>query len=1349
MSSVSAQLALLITHSNEFLFSNHYLGRRLPTRREWKEIEADLVFDELRARWAELDPNGLNEAQTEDWWIKPVLKVLGHHYSVQVSIDTPRNVRQPDYVLARTEEASRELRGVLGEAELTDALAVADAKKWGRNLDVRGTDDSKISDVPSLQIDFYLRYSGIKWGVLTNGKQWRLYHRKTSHKLEVFYEVDLPALLEQNDKEAFKYFYLFFRREAFIGSSSFLDLVLEESKAYEHGVSEDLQTQVYDALMSVSRGFFELGSNELKPDVKTLKTVHDNSLIVLYRLLFLLFAESRGLLPMDNRVYREDYSLEQIKKAVQRSGGGTVGIAGGTKWWQALSDLWRFVDKGEEALEVPPYNGGLFNPEKHPFLEKHRVGDRHLAEAIDLLARAVDEETGEREFVDYRDLEVRHLGSIYEGLLEYKLVHAVEALKIDKGTYVPAETDDVVDVPAGQVYLITDKGDRKTTGSYYTPDYIVQYIVERTVGPILDELREEHTNGEGALEERETLVEKVLRVNVLDPAMGSGHFLVDVIDFIGRFLVEASPDKEGDDAETELAYWRRRVAQACVYGVDLNPLAVELAKLSLWLRTVAKDKPLSFLDHHLRCGNSLVGLDVDDLPSEQERKNLQKRRKAKKTRDRNKGQVSWLGSTTFQQSMSSARSLMDQIEAIAGDKLEQVQEAADLYEELVEEHTKAPRLVADMVLAQRFGLDINKKFFKEMLPRLRDGSWKSVPKYRNTVGEAEVIAGELGFFHWELEFPEVFFAEEGELAGEQAGFDVVVGNPPYVRMERFKKLKDYLRNEYEVYDTRADLFAYFIERSLDLCRVRGEYGVIISNKWLRAKYGKKVRQYLLERARLQELVDFKDLPVFGAVTYPLILIALKEEGLVEGSFTAVNIPHLPTSSLSALVEEHSTTVPQKNLSASVWSLEDPLEQLLVERLMKDFPTLKEIVAADVCMGVKSGLNEAFIIDRNTRDLLIARDPSSQEIIKQVLVGRETGRYQLSSESQYLIYTKHDVVIADYPAVHQYLEQFKTRLEQRATNQKWFELQQPQEAYESFFEGKKILFPDIAEGAEFYRDSDGYFMTTTVNFVPSDDWFLLGLLNSRVSNFFLLATAATYRGGYIRLKRQYVEALPVPRVPALKSEAAVKRQEVAGAAERMQILFSQRQKLQRALNPFKYLNRGAEVAKLPDVFRSEIKFSDQVFDLGTVHHDVDGLALEYYQGAWLLKALLKKRDPESDWADWIKDGNEIVREWVAVYRFENMDERKSVYYQKAFEVLSEFDRVGAFPGGKTRTTKKKMELINIPSFDQEVELDALLELTKELIAIEVQIKKTDDLINRLVYQLYSLTDEEIAVVEEGG
>ncbi|MBI1882536.1 MAG: hypothetical protein HYR94_30550, partial [Chloroflexi bacterium] len=295
----------LHTHRNHYLFADYYLDNRVMDQPDWPTGETTTVLAELTRLWTAFSPHHDNEPQTEEEWIRPVLKALGHTFNVQVPLKTPFGVRKPDYMLYPDEAARQDAKaksGAFDSQELRPtALAVADAKAWERNLDqtlaVKALHKGlNISENPSLQIYVYVQHSGLPWGILTNGRQWRLVHRDTAEKLDVYYEVDLPALLDQGNAAAFNYFYLFFRREAFIdrpGAPAWLNRVLEQSRAYARGVSDTLKDQVYEALRCLAQGFLDFPANRLDPDPATLKASYDNSLIVLYRLLFILYAEAR------------------------------------------------------------------------------------------------------------------------------------------------------------------------------------------------------------------------------------------------------------------------------------------------------------------------------------------------------------------------------------------------------------------------------------------------------------------------------------------------------------------------------------------------------------------------------------------------------------------------------------------------------------------------------------------------------------------------------------------------------------------------------------------------------------------------------------------------------------------------------------------------------------------------------------------------------------------------------------------------------------------------------------------------------------------------------------------------
>lgn len=633
---------------NSSLFSDYFLAELIKEEpffqratREAKEVceEVRALYERVKSRLPEA-----NEAETERLFIRPVLDILlgwKDLYTLQPSVPSYEGTRRPDFCFFVSkddlENAERHHKG-RGEY-FSKAVAIGDAKQWSRSLDtkLKGPGDRFANHYPPYQIDFYLRATDRLWGILTNGRHWRLYHRDTSYKLDIYYEVDVATILEEAP-EAFPYFWAFFSRDAF--TTGFLDSALKGSQEYAARLGEELKDNVYEALRLLAEGLLKNPENGLS--AVDLEDIRTNTFVLIYRILFLLYAEDRGLLPMENPTYRDSYSLRRIASEIAKHlDNGRTFSPTAYRYWMALSDLFRIVNEGDAHLGVPPYNGGLFDPEKHPLLARWKIGDQYLALAIDKLARAKAPGRTSRGPVSYRDLNIQHLGAIYEGLLEHRLAVASEDLAVikdgSKEIFVPLSEAKgrrpLRTYRTGEVYLQTDKGERKATGSYYTPNYIVEYIVQHTLGPLVEEKKEKvaaakrdldekikHARGydrEAYQREREKLeselINEILSIKVLDPAMGSGHFLVEAVDFLARALIEALGESPKEVEEDVLRWARREVVERCIFGVDVNPLAVELAKLSLWLYTVAKDRPLSFLDHHLRVGNSLIGAWIKDL----------------------------------------------------------------------------------------------------------------------------------------------------------------------------------------------------------------------------------------------------------------------------------------------------------------------------------------------------------------------------------------------------------------------------------------------------------------------------------------------------------------------------------------------------------------------------------------------------------------------------------------------------------------------------------------------------------------------------------------------------------------
>jgi len=841
-------------YQNRNLFADHYLENLLPKDESWQVDEdklrlAMMAIQNTYQAQAE-DLPSMKEAQLERHFIRPVLEALGHVFEVQPSLPTAQGTRYPDYAFFAGDNARRDALKQQGKKDFfKNALAIGDAKHWGRPLDkkLKGPGDPFVMGNPSWQTDHYLRMTECSWAILTDGHFWRLYNRETSYRLDIYYQIDLPQILAARDIEAFKYYYLFFRREAFLPleeKECFLNRVYKGSLEYAKAVGEDLKENVYSALRFLAQGFLDYPDNRLDAE-HDLEEVHQNALTYLYRLLFICYAEDRLLLPRNNHIYRSSYGLVSIEGEVGDKIDRKKHLSPvHTRYWDHLSALFRLINEGSEKLGiysktmyVPPYNGGLFDPEKHPFLEKHRVADINLARVIDLLSRSEMRDGSGKGFVDYSSIDVRHLGSIYEGLLEYKLRVAerpMVAIKSrGKENWAPAKGANgkkVVDqVEAGKLYLVTDRGERKATGSFYTPDYIVKYIVENTLGPLIEaRMKEEHP------------IEGILSLKVLDPAMGSGHFLVEATDRLGHGLIEAlggSPD-----AEDDIRWARREVVERCIYGVDLNPLAVELAKLSLWLHTVAEGKPLNFLDHHLKGGNSLIGAWVEDLGS------LPAQRKRVRLTERE--EVSVRQMNLLEQRLNERLPVMLgkvlEISKRPTETLEDIRakEAAD---QAIEE-LKAPfKAVADLWVSTYFGHEVAEEEYQEALQHIGESKkLLGLP----TVQRAMKIAEERPFFHWELEFPEVFY--EDSKRRENAGFDAVVGNPPWGTPDR----KMVFWTESDSYDLAKGQFDYwdlFLDKSLSLCKRGGRHSFVVPDSVVQPEH-RPARALLIEMSTPSTLV---------------------------------------------------------------------------------------------------------------------------------------------------------------------------------------------------------------------------------------------------------------------------------------------------------------------------------------------------------------------------------------------------------------------------------------------------------------------------------------------------------------
>lgn len=418
-------------------------------------------------------------------------------------------------------------------------------------------------------------------------------------------------------------------------------------------------------------------------------------------------------------------------------------------------------------------------------------------------------------------------------------------------------------------------------------------------------------------------------------------------------------------------------------------------------------------------------------------------------------------------------------------------------------------------------------------------------------------------FDWDKEFPEVF---------QNGGFSVVIGNPPYVRQETLGEFKGYFKKHYNVYHGTADLYTYFMERGVSLLKVGGVFSYIVANKWMRANYGQPLRRWL-KGQRIEEIIDFGDLPVFeGVTTYPCIIRTTKNQPC--DSFDATQVKTLDFQSLSDYIKENHHSVKQSALDDSCLSLADERTQDLLTKLRSKGVPLGEYVGGKVNYGIKTGLNEAFVIDSKTREKLIAEDPRSAEIIKPFLAGRDIKRYQLPESDKYLIFTRHGINIIDYPAVQNHLLQFKDRLMPKPKDwngkewngrkpgaYQWYEIQDTVDYYAEF-EGPKILYLVFQVKPAFTFDDTGTYGNNAIWIIPGSNKYLLGILNSKPGWFMISNYCTQIQSGY-QLIFDYLGKVPIRAIDFSDPQDVTRHDRMVSMVDQMLSLNKQ---LQEARTP---------------------------------------------------------------------------------------------------------------------------------------------------------------------------------------
>ena len=685
---------------------------------------------------------------------------------------------------------------------------------------------------------------------------------------------------------------------------------------------------------------------------------------------------------------------------------------------------------------------------------------------------------------------------------------------------------------------------RKQTGSYYTPRPIADYMVEEAlvatltgqVSPTDDDAQswEERLRYlfdyaqvcDDACEwfddnETDGLVRAISELKTLDPAVGSGAFPMGILHKLTLALRRLDPDNSRWEQ-----LQKERAAQRAAAAFDTSNQQERDAELTEISEIFERYRDSDFGRKLYLIQNSIFGLDIQSIACQIAKLRFFISLAIEQNPDRDADNFGVKPLPNLETRFIAANTLI----GLEGERTLTSPRARDLERELGdnrERHfhaTTRPQKLACKRKDKSLRVELAKELKLVGMP----------------ADDAEKIA------HWDPydQNASADWFDSEWMFGIPDGFDVVIGNPPYVRQEKIKEFKPTLKTQYDCYTGTADLYVYFYERGFQLLRDNGILTYISSNKYFRSAYGKKLRDFLARESTVSQLIDFGDAPVFTSIAYPSIITTRKTH--TEGNHLhALNWEPGPSiDEFGAIFRTQGFTMPQNALTVDGWRLTSPAMLNLLEKLRSAGKPLGEYVKGQIYSGIKTGLNEAFVVDQATRNQLIAEHPASAEVLKPFLRGRDVKRWGVNFAEQYLIKTEssenrthlwseqdaeeaEEIFASTYPAIHDHLQSFRDRLIDRYDQGKYFwELRAC--AYWKEFEKTKIVYPDIAKEAEFAFDDDCYFLGNTLYLLPTKEMWLLGLLNSKAVFWFYTKTSTQIRGGFVRFIAQYVSQIPIPK-----------------------------------------------------------------------------------------------------------------------------------------------------------------------------------------------------------------------------
>ena len=822
---------------------------------------------------------------------------------------------------------------------------------------------------------------------------------------------------------------------------------------------------------------------------------------------------------------------------------------------------------------VPYLNSSLFEPTD---IEQETIVISNLRnEKLPIFAATILKDNNGKKLIG----EINALEYLFEFLNAYNF-------SSDTGEEIQEENKRLIN--AAVLGLIFEKINGYKDGSFFTPGFITMYMCRETIRRAvvqkfnylqgwncenIDDLYDK-------IEDKKAANDIINSLKICDPAVGSGHFLVSALNEIiaikselkilldrqGKrlkeyqievvndelvitdedgLLFEYNPkNKESQRVQETLFHEKQTIIENCLFGVDINPNSVKICRLRLWIEllknayytspltpilggegNVGELETLPNIDINIKEGNSLISrfaLDADlrvalnrnNYSIEIYRNAVQTYRNAE-NREQKRAMNKLINDikSNFKITLGLSDPNKTRLRQLEGEVYNLENQTV-----LIEE-TK-----------------VEKKAREKKIAKLNN----EIDKLRVEIEDIEHGRMYQKAFEWRFEFPEVLNND-----GVFVGFDVVIGNPPYIRQEEIKNQKPYLQTNFITYSGTADLYVFFVEKGFNILKNKGHFCCIMPNKWMQAGYGKALRSYFLEN-QLQAIIDFGDLQVFEeATTYPCILASSKQNK--HGNFISAVVKTLKYSNgFTEYIESISQEITVDHLNDETWVISSLSDQKLLSIINNKCVSLAEYINGEAHYGVKTGLTEAFLINDDEKDRILIKNPKSLELLKPLLRGRTIKKWYAQQDNLWLIGTfpALNINIDDYPGIRDYLLIFgKNRLEQsgekrsrKKTGGKWFETQD-NIAYYQEFEKPKIMYQTFQVKPCFIYDEQGLYCNNSMWIISKADKVLLAILNSKMGWWLISKYCTAIRNGF-QLIWKYFGQIPIPVISSKQSQPII-------------------------------------------------------------------------------------------------------------------------------------------------------------------------------------------------------------------